>query len=396
MGSYTKYTRKKDGKKFWAFQAYLGINELTGKPVRVSRRLGEHGQPFRTKKEASDEVARLKREYQEEELDEILRVKKKEEEKSFEVIANEWLERRYRETVKESTYLNTSNVFFKLHILPALGEYLISRIDKEVLEGVVGDWSENFIKHRYNLMVNYTKRVFIYALKEGYIKDNPFDLVHVSVVKEERTPDSQFYTRDEVIEFLDSCKGYGRYGYYWHVFFHFLIFTGVRNGEARALTWGDIDLNRSLVNINKTLSVRLNEDTNKTEIYLSDSTKNNEDRTITLDRITTDLLRDLKGKKKKDSELVFPALRGSGWMHSQSASNAMRNITRKNNLKQIKMHELRHTHCSLLFDAGVNVKEVQKRLGHKDVTITLNIYTHVTKDRQDEVADKLMDYVNKT
>lgn len=394
MGSYTKYTRKKDGKRLWAFQAYLGINELTGKPVRVSRRLDEHGQPFQTKKDAVDEARRLKLKYEEEELEDILRITSKGEERSFKEIADEWLERRYRESVKESTYLNTSNVFFKLHILPAIGDYIIDRIDKIVLETVISEWSEYLIKHRYNLVVNYTKRVFVYALKEGYIKRNPFDLVHVPAIKEERAADSKFYTRDEVVEFLDSCKDYGRYGYYWHTFFHFLIFTGVRSGEARALTWNDVDLNRGLVGISKTLSVRLNEDTNKTEMYLSDSTKNNEDRTITLDRITVSLLKELKGKKEND-ELVFPALRGGGWMHSQSASNAMRNITRNNNLNQIKMHELRHTHCSLLFDAGVNIKEVQKRLGHKDVKITLNIYTHVTKDRQDEVADKLMDYVNK-
>lgn len=74
----------------------------------------------------------------------------------------------------------------------------------------------------------------------------------------------------------------------------------------------------------------------------------------------------------------------------------MKKIAAKSKIKRIKIHEFRHTHCSLLFDAGVTIKEVQERLGHKDVTITLNIYTHVTQGRKNDAADKLMEYVNDT
>lgn len=398
VASFKKYSRKKDGKRLWELQLYLGTDELTGKPIRISRRLDNNGRRFSTKKEAIKEAERLEKEYEDNKSDEILR-KNAVKIDTFEAIADEWLNTRYKETVKDSTYLNTSNVFFKLHIIPALGEYIISRINKEVLEDVVNEWSKSFIKHRYNLVVNYTKRVFVYALKEGYIDSNPFDLVHVPIVRTENTVDnreSKFYDKDEVVGFLNSCKDYGHKADegFWHTFFHFLVFTGVRSGEARALNWEDIDFNEGLVSISKTLSVRLSEETQKTEMYLSNSTKNNEDRTVTLDAVTLNHLKELK-KKSKES-LIFPALRDGGWMHSQAASNAMRNIIKSGNHKRIKLHELRHTHCSLLFDAGVNIKEVQKRLGHKDVKITLNIYTHVTKNRQDEVANKLAEYVNET
>lgn len=385
---------------YWAFQAYLGTDSITGKSVRVSRRRGPDGRLFRTKKDAVGEVKRLEEEFDESNARALLRVVEDKKDKTFEYVADKWLNKRYRETVKDSTYLNTSNVFFKLHIIPALGDYKINRIDKLILEGIIRTWTDEFIKHRYNLVVNYTKRVFKYALQEGYIDSNPFDLVHIPIKRDANNTnnqsDGQFYDRDEVIEFLDECESYGENGDFWYTFFRFMIFTGVRSGEIRALRWEDINLDKGLVYISKTLSVRLNEETDKTEMYLSGSTKNNEDRTITLDRITIEHLQKLK-EGKKEKELVFPALRNSeSYMHGQAASNAMRNIIRKGKLKEIKMHELRHTHCSLLFDAGVNIKEVQKRLGHKDVKITLNIYTHVTKDRQNEVADKLMEYVNKT
>lgn len=66
----------------------------------------------------------------------------------------------------------------------------------------------------------------------------------------------------------------------------------------------------------------------------------------------------------------------------------------KYNLKTITVHGFRHTHCSLLFEAGAAIPEVQERLGHTDVKTTLNIYTHVTKKTKKETAVKFAKYVN--
>lgn len=57
-------------------------------------------------------------------------------------------------------------------------------------------------------------------------------------------------------------------------------------------------------------------------------------------------------------------------------------------------HGLRHTHCSLLFEAGATLKEVQDRLGHSDIKTTMNIYTHVTKKAQEQAIQKFSNYVN--
>ncbi len=58
------------------------------------------------------------------------------------------------------------------------------------------------------------------------------------------------------------------------------------------------------------------------------------------------------------------------------------------------MHGLRHTHCSLLFEAGASIKEVQERLGHTDVKTTMDIYTHVTKKTKASTLDKFEAYLN--
>lgn len=68
-------------------------------------------------------------------------------------------------------------------------------------------------------------------------------------------------------------------------------------------------------------------------------------------------------------------------------------VQKKYNLKSITAHGLRHTHCSLLFEAGVSIKEVQDRLGHSDVQTTLNIYAHVSKEKKTSAIQKFVDYV---
>lgn len=72
----------------------------------------------------------------------------------------------------------------------------------------------------------------------------------------------------------------------------------------------------------------------------------------------------------------------------------MLHVQEKYGLRKISTHGLRHTHCSLLFEAGATIKEVQERLGHSDVKTTMDIYAHVTEKAKDEVAQKFAKYMN--
>ncbi|MGE7810518.1 tyrosine-type recombinase/integrase [Lysinibacillus capsici] len=72
------------------------------------------------------------------------------------------------------------------------------------------------------------------------------------------------------------------------------------------------------------------------------------------------------------------------WMYS---------VQNKHSLKRVTPHGLRHTHCSLLFEAGATIKEVQDRLGHTDVKTTMDIYTHVTKKAKEGAIQKFVTYL---
>lgn len=72
----------------------------------------------------------------------------------------------------------------------------------------------------------------------------------------------------------------------------------------------------------------------------------------------------------------------------------LKDIIDKYHLPHLTTHGLRHTHCSLLFEAGANLKDVQDRLGHKDLKITLDIYTHITQKNKTETIDKFATKIN--
>lgn len=73
----------------------------------------------------------------------------------------------------------------------------------------------------------------------------------------------------------------------------------------------------------------------------------------------------------------------------------MSRLTKKFNLKHVTPHGLRHSHCSLLFEANASIKQVQVRLGHNDVKTTMDVYAHVTKDKEEETAKLFLDYMQK-
>lgn len=394
MARYTRYTNSKDGKQYWSFQAYLGTNELTGKRVRVSRRKGEDGKPFKTKKQARDEVDRLVGAFESGEWGEPLTQKSEQNLETFGDVAKDWLTKRYKDTVADSTYLATNDMFFKLHILPLIGHFKIDKIDKGMMEGAVSKWQESLSHHRFKLVVNYTRKVLDYAIELELITINPLTKVHIpKKVKSKTKRAPQFYDRQELNDFLMACLTYGGI---WYSFFHFLAYTGLRKGEALALTWGDINFNDGYVDVNKTLATRMGDDGVR-ELVVHDSTKNGDHRIVTIDRHTKSLLKKHKLSQPARTTLVFPAPKdNTRHMHGQTANKAMRTIIRKNDLKEINAHELRHTHCSLLFEAGVSMKEVQQRLGHKDISVTMNIYAHVTQSRSTEVAELFAEHVNQT
>ena len=71
----------------------------------------------------------------------------------------------------------------------------------------------------------------------------------------------------------------------------------------------------------------------------------------------------------------------------------LESIIQKNTLPDITIHGFRHTHCSILFEAGADLKQVQSRLGHSSIKITLEIYTHITEKKKNDIAMKYVEFM---
>lgn len=378
-----KQYKLKNGEIRYEFQVYLGTDEATGKQMRTTRR------GFKTKKEAELALARIKLQVASGEF-------RKERAETFKEVYELWL-LQYENTVEQSTFVKTVSLFDN-HILPSIGEYKIEKITVDICQKAVNDWAKKL--KNISKVKAYASRVFNFAVKRDFVQKNPFDLVELPRKRNKPLPDEtdekNFYTREQLIKFLSCLEKETNVKAY--VLFRLLAFSGMRKGEALALTWRDINFNTKEIRINKALSRGKN-----SKLYIK-STKTNEARTIKMDEKTMGVLRMWKKKQKEDyfklgfntskpSQLVFSNEKNE-FIQPSKTREWMLYVQEKYNLKKVTTHGLRHTHCSLLFEAGATLKEVQDRLGHSDIKTTMNIYTHVTKKAQEQAIQKFSSYVN--
>lgn len=221
------------------------------------------------------------------------------------------------------------------------------------------------------------KIIFDFAILHGDIKVNPVTSVRIQkgLPKKER----EIPTEAEIKTILqnNNCM--------MGFLAKFLLFTGLRLGEALALTYADIDIENRIINVNKSLYYQ----GNSPHIKMP-KTAYGIRKVFILDPI----IKDFK-PNAKPSELLFPNTDGkhlpkhkyvkpwNKWMDQMGI--------------HITPHQLRHAYASyILYDSNIDVKTAQKLLGHADMSTTMDIYTHVTETRRNEGFEQINNYVSKT
>lgn len=380
MTKIKKYT-KKDGSTAYMFNAYIGIDPLTGKPKRTTRR------GFKKPKEARLALARITAGLDSPKI----KVPNEKKISTFQDVYDSW-SFQYINTVKEVTYERTTTIFDK-HILPNFGKRNIQEIDIAFCQKNVNAWSQKLVN--FSTVKSYVQKVLDYAISQKIINENPMRLVIMPRRKQlvDEYESKNYFDLDELKSFLDLIKQ--NYSEQDYLFFRMLAFTGMRKGEAMALCWNDVDFKNGMLSINKTLTVVNNETT------ISPPKTKASKRHISLDPKTITDLRTWKLSQKKiflklgirvndDTQQKIFTNDANGFMYP-SRPNV---ILKENGFCNITPHGFRHTHASLLFEADASVKEVQERLGHTNISTTMNIYAHVTKTKKEETAIKFANYVN--
>lgn len=380
-----KKYQKKNGTIAYMFKAYLGIDPVTGKKKYTTKR------GFKSPKEARKAYNRLM--VQVEENDVVT-----DSQRPFSELADEWFEQ-YKNTVRESTYV-AQKLAYKKHIFPLFGNLKISRISIPYCQKQVNHWYSYYKK--YSNLIGLTSSIFKYALSLRLIRSNPMDAVirpkRKKRIDEERYS-APYYEKEELLEFLEIAKNYPDPIY---PIFRILTFTGLRKGELLALRWKDIDFEKSTLSVKQTLAT-----CDKWEIKFQVPKTEKSLRTISIDSETLQVIKRWQLKQKeyflkmgikpaKNGEQLLFVSEENKPLYLDYVNHNLKIIINENNLKRITPHGFRHTHCSLLFESGASLKEVQVRLGHTDIKTTMDIYTHVTKRQTEETANRFADFMSST
>lgn len=291
-----------------------------------------------------------------------------------------FLEQYYRDIesrLKEST-LNTKRNILDTKILPYFGEMILS----EIKPIHVRDWQNELLTYRdangkpyaetyLKTVHNQLSTVFNFAVRYYDLKENPCK--KTGSIGKNNADEMNIWTLDEFNQFIQSVEDPGYY-----TAFNILYYCGTRVGEVLALTLQDILFEEKFINIDKTYSRINGKDIispPKTECSI---------RTIYIFDYLIDIIKDYVEKlyKPHSGDRLFPFTKND-------LRNEMIRVCKKIGLQRIRIHDLRHSHCALLIDMGFGPAVIAERLGHENITTTLNTYGHLYPNRQAELADAL-------
>ncbi len=278
---------------------------------------------------------------------------------------------KFKENRVRASTLESQRNAMELHILP----YFKDKVVSEITPADIVEWQNTLLEKHFSAshtrQINaYLKMVFKYAVDYLGLSQSP---VKSQICKPEKGH-IDFWTPEEYKAFSDSI----RHNIELYTAFEILFYTGMRKGELLALTLNDIDFSHKTLSISKTLAY-------VGGIYVNQPPKTRKSRRI-ID-VPEFLLAEIRtyiGKLYKPEPEQRLFYRSRVWL-----GEAITHTCSRINVKPIRVHDLRHSHASMLINLGANPLMIAERLGHEDVKITMNTYSHLFKSHQKEIIDKL-------
>lgn len=274
--------------------------------------------------------------------------------------------------IRENT-MNTKKYIIDLKILPYFGKKSINSITPADIR----KWQNELMSQGYSqtylrTINNQLTAIFNYAVKYYDLKSNPCR--KAGSMGKNQAYEMNFWTKEEFSDFADSIIDKQDS----YTAFTTLFWTGMRIGELLALTPADINFEEKTISISKSYQRIKRKDV----ITPPKTPKSN--RIITVPDF---LLADIKDYMNsiyglKDTDRLFP-------LTKSFIEHEMQRGIKNSGVKRIRVHDIRHSHCALLFEMGIAPLEVADRLGHERVETTLNIYAHIYPNKQKHLSDKL-------
>ncbi len=298
--------------------------------------------------------------------------------------------------------MNTKNDYISrmnTHIIPMLGNYKLTELKTSIMQ----DFYNYLINQKKIKAVSAKKVMDIitgclkYAKTNKLIYELPTDIQKQKLEK----PKIKYWTKKEVNFFLSEIKDN-----YLYTPIFIDVLTGLRIGELCGLRWCDVDLKKGTITINN----QLVHDKRLKVLMLADLKTSSSYRVISIPKILINHLTELK-ENRKANYLDYVVLDKTSQRYTPRSlsMNFTKKVTKYTKsiedmkkekikiskdyvqLKQISFHGLRHTHATILISSGENIKVVSERLGHTDIRMTLNTYTHVMENMRSKTANLLDD-----
>jgi integrase len=302
------------------------------------------------------------------------------------VIFTEWAEKwikTYKENkIKSSTYRFKYRSFLETHLKPYFKQVKITKIKQIDIQNFINTKAE-FDKITQERYVYILKAMFESAIDNNIIYKNPVKGITLKsdIIKKEKRIYSQ-KEADKIVEFAKTHK----YGAPIII----MLKTGLRRGELMGLKFENIDFENSIINLNGSVA-DMPYKGKITPVFEEDSSNTkNHNRQIPFNEIVHETLSNVK----KTSEFVFPNIKGkvnspNNYSRRQYASFMKDLINEYPEIKKLSPHELRHTCGTLMYESGVDLRVIQKIMGHVDLETTSEIYIHDNIDHMKNELKKM-------
>lgn len=269
--------------------------------------------------------------------------------------------------------MRTKKYIVELKILPYFGNKRVN----DITAADIRQWQNELIKMGYSptylkTINNQLSAIFNYAVRYYDLKSNP--CAKAGSMGKSKAEEMDFWTGEEFRKFIDSVMN-KRLSY---MAFMILYWTGMRLGELLALNPKDVDLEKITISITKSYQ-RLG----KKDVITPPKTSKSK-RVITIPEFLAADIKDYMDSlyDLQEDDRLFPITK-------YYLEHEMQRGIKESGVKRIRVHDLRHSHASMLIELGFSPLEIANRLGHEKVETTLNTYAHLYPNKQTKLAERL-------